>query len=167
MLEDCCALRANVHYHLALFAVCVGKSTQASVALVHSVPKLWPHGCLRVDWRQQWKWENRRTYRCQCPSCEDGCVFFFLCLLISNEFACCPFWRVPHASPSCLVTMGSYAQHVKLFSIKKAHVNMFRPYAVRFCVAEGLSAKHKVSDGHATGVAPNSSAEPWACARWT
>ena len=91
--EDCCAPRANVHYHLALFAVYVGKSTQASVALAHSVPKLWPHGRLRVDWRQWWKWKNRRTYRCQGPSCEDGRVFFFLCLLISSEFACCPFWE--------------------------------------------------------------------------
>ena len=37
----------------------------------------------------------------------------------------------------------------------------------RCCVAEGLSDKHKSSNGHTTGVVPNSLAEPWACARWT
>ena len=97
----------------------VGKSTSTSVALAHSVPKHWPHGCLRVAWRQWWKWKTPRTSS------------LFVLYLVSARLQC--------------------LQHC------------FR----RCCVAEGLSDKHKSSDGHATGVVPNSLAEPWACARWT
>ena len=46
---------------------------------------------------------------------------------------------------------------------KPTHVKLVRPLSW-CCVAEGMSARHKSSNGHATGVVPNSLAEPWACA---
>ena len=96
---------------LAKFQMCKGlgqdKILGSVSMLVESVRSV-VSGCRNAWVLRSWRWgkpfvrsggvwkrtqeEGKLPCRCQGPSCEDGCVFRFFNLLISNEVACSPFW---------------------------------------------------------------------------